>query len=147
MICDYTTKMSSNLKDAWLLGCGECVLCKNPEPPPDESVQCSNCKRQYHMFCPSLAPGTAHCNKTFLKNFHAQTLKNSFFSWTCEPCSINKDTAAKSDLKHQVEKLAAQMETQQVQIETMATNVEQLVKTIPTVNPLIQPSGSTQGNP
>ena len=97
------------------------------------------------MFCPNLGSGTAHCNKTFLKNFLA--LKNSYFSWTCELCSIDKDTAAKADLKHQVEKLAAQMVTQQVQIETMATNVEQLVKTIPTANPLIQPSGSTQGNP
>ena len=102
------------------------------------------------MLCPSLAPGAAHCNKTFLKNFQAQIIKNSFFSWTCEPCSIRKDTAAKSDLKHQVEKLAAQMETQQAQIETIGTNVEQLVKTIPTIptsNPLIQPSGSTQANP
>ena len=92
------------------------------------------------MFCPILDPDTYHCSRTFLKSFYVATVKKPNFSWTCEPCSINKDITAKAALSHQVEKLTAQMETQKVLIETMATNVEQLVKTIPTVNPLIQPS-------
>ena len=141
--------MMVTLTDAFVVANGKCAACHNKDLDANHLLKCAICRLVYHIFCPQIDPQSEpyQCTKSFLKTYYADSVRKPNFHWTCDPCTIGKDTAEKTDISQQVTRLTAQMETQTAQIETLATKVEDLVKIIPSVNPINQPIGATHGSP
>ena len=137
------------LTDAFVDPNGECAGCHNKDLDAHYLLKCAICRHVYHIFCPQIDPQSEpyQCTKTFLKSYHAESVRKPNFHWTCDPCTIGNDTAEKTDISQQVTRLTAQMVTQTAQMETLTTKFEDLVKAIPSVNPVNQPFGATHGSP
>ena len=146
--------------DSFINNDGKCVKC-DIIAPDKEILQCEECKVTFHVVCAMITPGEKHCNRTFLNHYLTSSTKKPNFSWRCDPCTTNQDTANKSNLAQivhglvlKVEALATafgdfKQETKQgntTLANTLGTLKQDIKQDITSIQPLL-PQPSTQGNP
>ena len=136
-MCDFTD-MVLDLEN-------KCSHCKSHVSAGD-LLQCVDCSTAFHVKCPELRQNEKPCTDTFLGLYYQKSTKKPNFTWRCDQCATDKDTAEKVILSQRVEQITRNVVSLTSVINDIATKVDTLssANTLLPGNPTI---GNTSPNP
>ena len=83
------------------------------------------------MLCDNVDSEERHCTKTFLTQYYNKSTKKPNFSWKCDPCTVEQDTAERSSLSQIVNKLATQVDALTTKFDDFTQDITATQSTAP----------------
>ena len=98
---------------------GKCISCRTV-PGQNESVQCYDCKGNFHIFCPNISLDEKVAAKSTVTSFLAASTKKNFVFF-CDNCLTNFEINKATDESKKVSLLESKMSKMEAKLDEIST--------------------------
>ena len=100
---------------------GKCMDCAL-SPAHTDIIKCATCKQSYHALCSQSTEDNFICRMTFLKAWHAPSVRSNF-QWHCDSCLTKWEEKEASTMEDRFEKLVDLVKNLTTEVQTVKSNV------------------------